>query len=75
MNDNLQTYVSIDALLLVAMIMFLFGAAFKTCIDSCLYRMGVRHGYRVAKGDVDTELDEAREMLHFQCKEDAEHEV
>lgn len=30
----------------------------------------MKHGYRVAHGDVDKELDEARDILHFQREED-----
>lgn len=67
MNDNPHNYVSIDALLVVAMIAFIWGAAFKSYIDG---RLGVKHGYRVSQGDVDTELDEARDILHFQREED-----
>lgn len=70
MNDNPHNYVSIDALLVVAIVMFLFGTAIKTIMDSCQYRLGVKHGYRVSQGDVDKELDEARDILHFQREED-----
>lgn len=74
MNDNQTTYVSIGTLLVCVGLAALFGAAIKTWIDSCMYRIGVKHGYRVAKGDVDRDLDEARDILHFH-REDAEHEV
>lgn len=75
MNNDTHNYVSIDALLIVAMLMFIWGAAFKSYIDGCFYRMGVKHGYRVSQGDVDTELDEARDILHFQREEDFDEVV
>lgn len=74
MNDNHQTYVSIGTLLTCIGLAALFGAALKTWVDSCMYRIGVKHGYRVANGDVDTELDEAREILHYQ-REDIDEVV
>lgn len=65
MNDNLPDVVPIKTLFVCVGIAALFGAAIKTYIDSCMYRIGVKHGYRVGPGDVDKELDEAREILHF----------
>jgi hypothetical protein len=70
MNNDTHNYVSISTLLVCVGLAALFGAAIKTYIDSCMYRIGVKHGFRVAKGDVDTELDEARDILHFQREED-----
>lgn len=66
MNDNLPNVVPVATLLIVAMLAFIWGAAFKTIIDGCQYRTGVKHGYRVSQGDVDRELDEARDILRFQ---------
>lgn len=64
--------ISIDALLVSVVVAFLWGAAFKTYIDNCLYRLGVRHGYRIAHGDIDNELDEARRVVRDFPTEESE---
>lgn len=43
---------------------FHLGAAAKTWIDAGLYSQGVREGYRVAQGDIDASLDDARRVIH-----------
>lgn len=57
------------------MLAFLWGAAFKSFLDGCYYRQGVRDGYRVGTGDIDSELDEARRVLSLPHTEDADYEV
>ncbi len=66
--------VSIPVLLVSIMLAFLWGAAFKSFLDGCYYRQGVRDGYRVGTGDIDSELDEARRVLSLPHTEDTYHE-
>lgn len=47
----------------VALVAFHFGALAKTLVDSCSYRLGVLHGWRVAMGDVDMETRHAAEII------------
>lgn len=64
--------ITIEAFLIVVMISFIWGTVFKTYVDGCFYRRGVRHGYRVAQDDISSELDEARRVLRVPLEQEAD---
>ena len=66
---NQHDAIPLDTFLLCMLLAFVWGGAAKTYIDGCFFRRGVREGYRVGRGDIDSELDEARRVLRVPLQE------
>ena len=72
---NQHDAITLDTFLICMLLSFVWGGAAKTYIDGCFFRRGVREGYRVGIGDIDSELDEARRVLRVPLVEDDEMET
>lgn len=59
---------TLNELFLAIVVAFNAGTVLKTLIDACCYRRGVTHGWRVANGDDDKELEGAREIIVTDCE-------